>query len=265
MKAILYGLLGQVAIREGKSVHLWVYTLAKTLDAQVQGRGWVDTEDLAQLYPRSRRNLLRIIQQGEGTFWRLDSGTGRLYLSSLQNVGIALGTTLGDPVYVPTTKIQTLQKFKAANYAAFYAQGKIISRGKLSKLYGVTKQTLIRWEKLAGIIKVTNLGKKTIKNKKDAEHLPGIDRDGVWHWGDALYWQIPNTYYLDDPDLAPRHVVTNRRIRHALKAEKAPARRLYYDRRERAMLRVMRGEQPFAYVCTRSNLGGRRVWEFVHA
>jgi hypothetical protein len=243
-----------------------VYTLAKLLDATALGRGWIEISDLEELYPRSRRNLLRIINEGDGTFWRQDTDRDRLYLTSLEKLGKALGTVLGEAMYIDVAKISQLQIFKAYCYAAFYTRAKTISRWRLCQLYGVSRQTLVKWERLAGIQKTTNLGRKRVKELGDLEGLPGIDQDGVWKWGDALYWQLPNTFYLTDPDPAPRPTRCNRAIRHATYTDEpsAPVFSLYHSNRSKAVLGIARGEQTHAYVWTPGTLAGRRIWDYVH-
>lgn len=100
--------------------------------------------------------------------------------------------------------IKSLHRFNAKNYAAWLADRpggqQIIARSKLQELWGASLQTLLRWEKLLGLVcKEANFGTVSQDDTDKVSHLLPRDKNGDFNAVAAntqgmLIYQLPNTY-----------------------------------------------------------------------
>ena len=100
--------------------------------------------------------------------------------------------------------IKSLHKFNAKNYAAWLADRpggqQIIARSKLQELWSVSLQTLLRWEKLLGLVqKEANFGTVSQGDTDKVSHLLPRNGNGDFQAVSAntegmLIYQLPNTY-----------------------------------------------------------------------
>jgi len=162
----VHPLLAQAAIREGYARFYRAWVALRTTYAGGR-RGWVYYKSACGILKRclSLKSLQAaelILREGEPLFWQISKKKGpKVFLRGLRYLCENLHTFPGYPKQVPIEALKRLGTFNAFCYAAFFGEKeKIISRETLSKLYGVSKQTLRNWEKKVGdyLLKTKNYG-----------------------------------------------------------------------------------------------------------
>jgi len=152
----VHPLLAQAAIREGYGRFYRAWVALRTTYAG-RRRGWVYYKSACGILKRclslkSSKAAELILQQGEPLFWQISKKKGlKVFLRGLRYLCENFHTPPGCPKAIPIEALKRFGTFKAFCYAAFFGtEEMIISREMLSKLYGVSKQTLRNWEKKVG-------------------------------------------------------------------------------------------------------------------
>lgn len=261
MRVKIFADLSQKAIKLGRAKELWLWSVLRAIDSR--GRGWIEMERLTDVWPQGRRNLAYLRAAGNGDFWH--ENAGRLFIVSPMNVGLLLESTLGDAVYVPFERVNTLRRFKAHAYAAFFSRRKTISRFRLMELFGATETTLRYWEDIAGVRVTKNIARGQLNTEaKDGVGLPPAVTDAdVYRRGKTFYWQLPNTY-ASDLEVAPKHYRDDRRLRQATDEgnDRATGRKMYYYDPKEAY-RAYNDGLTSIYVLSHERWGRRPLWDFL--
>lgn len=239
---IIFAELARQSILQGQSRQYWAWTVLRALDKD--GHGWVAKEQAFASWPQSASNLRAILSSGEGDWWT--TTPDRVYYVSAYRAGYLLETTLGNPIYAEFSKCNTIGKFRAQCYAAFFARPRMIGRARLQGLFGVSEQTLRNWERRAGISRSANIVKCI--PPADGTGVPDGRAGGVWFSGGYMYYQAVNTYQSRQ-EYAPRHSRDNKLLRHTLKLVMGKGQRLYFDDAGKASRAVQGGQE---YVCLRT-------------
>lgn len=169
------------SMKAGEDKFLRVWYLARYLD---DNRGFrvrrdefvadiINTLNFSALYAH------KLIEDGDGTWWRIDKKNGWLYLSGIKRICEHLEVEYSDdlPIAMPITALQSLGKFRAFSYAAYmqrYVKGNRslpVSRQHLMELLGVTVTTLRRWEKKTGVIIHENMAFARPDDLRDTPHI----------------------------------------------------------------------------------------------
>lgn len=136
---------------------------------------------------------------------------------SLEAVCRSLAVLPGRSVYLPTESIQSTESFRAALYTGWIAgqeSGVMISRERLSALFGISADTQRRWERLTGVEVVPTVVEVSKGDLEAAEpHIPRdkrldgdrLGRSYVWEYQGSFYYQSVNRYGAPHQD-APSYV-----------------------------------------------------------
>jgi len=156
----VHPLLAQAAIREGYGRFYRAWVALRTTYAG-RRRGWVYYKSACGILKRclslkSLKAAELILREGEPLFWQISKKKGpKVFLRGLRYLCENFHTPPGYPKEIPLEALKRLGTFKAFCYAAFFGEEeRIISRETLSRLYGVSEQTLRNWErKTSGYLK----------------------------------------------------------------------------------------------------------------
>lgn len=279
--------------------------------ADLNGCGWLTREALeavitARGITYSDRQLRRILAAGEGLFWHVSTNRQVISLYSGQRAAVALvdlaqrsgrrdlfeyqidSVTFSNlpgsrPIYVSLRGGREQVRAEIYNAWLTSQEGRPISRAALCRLFGVTKQTLWRWEAL-----LTRAGRLTVR-PNDAQYAgdPQALQDlpehaytytaikkhpisGKWQTEVRLRWQTPNSYITHMVREHP-HRGQARKIRAAARiAAGQPAElnaggehreRCYYEDADRARRAIKHGRGRLHQVWLGVNLDGRGIWE----
>ena len=130
----------------------------------------------------------------------------KIHYRSLKKVCVSLGVHPGRGIEIPFSSLSSLQEFKAALYAAWIATHDelYISRQRLTSLFGVSEDTLRRWEKRIGINVTYNVVKVHTADLEASQpyipqdaRLDQFDRLGqtyFWVYRGATYYRTVNQY-----------------------------------------------------------------------
>jgi len=214
-----------------------LWTVARAIDKA--GRGWVTVQDIAGVWPQSKRTIRDVLNRpAGGYFWTLvNTGRGvpaskqKVYLKSLETASLNIGANIGTAFFLSFSEACSLKRFKAACYAVTFAarpEPVIISRRKLCEKFNATRQTLRNYEKTAGVETSKNRGRMSesayraqmVKAWESGGSCPERTRRDVYHKGGFVYFQLPNGYTADVARAA-RPKRTARRVYHALSSEGA--------------------------------------------
>lgn len=289
--------VGRQAIKRGvdRSYRLW--TILKHRD--VAGRGWLPlAEAEAAAGEFGVRRFAHILELGKGSFWEVVAG--RVRLRGLEKVALDLGVLPVHPVLIPAEAVSHLERFRAHIYAAWLeshnrdGQGILISRQRLMALFGRTKTTLRRWERLAGVVRQANLGYRpasenpwgpelawerrwlecvvchyrTSSALKFQEHCLRMHGTAEWRGLADLTWELPSTYWAG-PEVRPAPRGMSGKIRHALRAllitpEGQPQQRLYFRHANAAVRATQSGRDVYLRHSRSPGLWERRPsWEWL--
>lgn len=155
--------IGRAALAAGLAVPFRWWLLASQLNRNAGGPGWVDHKALlraGRVFGLSRAQFKHAASfEANGLdasiFFTVDAIHDVVRLRSLQNVCDALRTLPGRPVYFSPKHLGSLETFKAQVYRHWFGDAdrpKRISRANLCALWNVTDRTLVRWERVAGVV-----------------------------------------------------------------------------------------------------------------
>lgn len=203
-----YPTIAQKAAQHGNTLAYRIWLLARHSDHD--GNGSVKLSDLHATMTLAGLNLshYRIARATPGwaIFFKLDNNS-KSHLKYNSDVvvrnhyGCASERLVGELSLRKDFK--SMHRFNAFNYAAWIKNrpnGKqTISRDRLTDLWNASVTTLLRWEKLLGlVIKQANFGTVTEEKLDKVAHMMPRNADGdfpaVENKNGALTFQLPNTY-----------------------------------------------------------------------
>lgn len=212
-----------VGLRQSAQLRLWIILQEY---ARESGYNHLTRSQLATLLEQyhirySWQNLHRWLRQGQGVWWNLHNDT--VWMIGYERVAKSLADTammLPKPkrgywrrnlietntpgmrraMYIQVSSAN-LNQFEAQVYAAWHASkdGMPISRFVLNRLWARDTKTLIRWQRLAGIIVINTFVHYTEDHSNYVPHAPGGGyRGGVIEYkvGKSRRWsaEYSNTY-----------------------------------------------------------------------
>ena len=203
-----YPELSRAVIAGGLSTVYRVWLILRSVD--VGGSGIVGRDDAraalvaAGLTPRHLITARRV-DGSEGFFTVYGN---RIEYRSLECVSLAMMTAPGRSVMIPHDALGSLENFNAHLYAAFFVKadgaGRMISRDRLSELFGVSAETQRRWERLAGVDVTANMGSCAAEDldraaaiiPKDGrlDHLDRLGNSYTFERDGVIYWRTVNGY-----------------------------------------------------------------------
>lgn len=145
-------------LRAGAAIPYRMWLLIRHHDAD--GRGVVDTrrflkslylDGITRAHLRTADAKQRAIF-GRDVFFTVDGD--RIHYRSLESVAAALAAAPSRSAYILKPGVRHLETFNAQIYAAWIGAGdgpKMASRARLEEIFGVSGQTLRRWEGIAGV------------------------------------------------------------------------------------------------------------------
>lgn len=225
--------------KRDRELRLWY--LARAHD--IEGEGWITVKELikeARAVNVSERSVRGLLRRGEGLFWQRVED--RLRIRGLESVSLTMECERGPgrrPVWVPFKEIDTLESFRASLYSSWFAvrDKQIISRSTLEGLWDRTRQTLSRWEEIAGIEVKKVLAYAAPRNLQTDPEIMAKYPDASRTWEEQTrgrvyeVWQLPNRYQSPLATAAQGMVrKVRRRCRRALlSVEGQRYQRLYFD------------------------------------
>lgn len=154
------------AHRLGEGALLRVWYLARTVSTEHGYRiqRAVLIKDIVQYLNVKERYANQLLENGDNLWWRLDSKNDLVYMLGAKALSARLNCAASNApaVRMSIEHLAHLKDFYATCYAAYmqrYVHGKQsepVSRAKLMVIFGVTRNTLRRWEKEAGVIVIEN-------------------------------------------------------------------------------------------------------------
>ena len=220
---------------------LWTYA-----HKAAAGRGWIAIDALEQTASAagivgSRRNLMHLIASGKRLFFRPDYAAGRVYLVGSERVAIRLARRAGGDTNRPGSRrividlAGPLATVEARAYAAWIAQKAAktgyldVSRATLCKLWNRSVNTLLKWEKSAGV-RVESCYAEYHPELTDPLASPINHRDLIPDHAylcmdkrgrDYVAWQTVNRYFAPQKAAARLHdhAGNTRKIRKAVNAK----------------------------------------------
>lgn len=128
-----------------------------------------------------------------------------LELRSLSKLCQSLGVAPGrSSVPIDVGCVARKKDFLANLYAAWFTEGRRISREKLTAIFGVSSETQRRWEQIAAIdvqYNIVKVDKAIFENEKVANNIPRdkrlderLDRAYTWEDDKNVYYQTVNSY-----------------------------------------------------------------------
>ena len=201
-------------IAEGLDGPYRLWLLARALDPDGQGVVGMDALLMAmQSFDLNRLHLRRVkLHPKANSFFSFHKA--KISYRSLEAVCLALGTTPGRSIYIPTASISSTESFRATLYAAWIAghDRLHISRDKLTSLFKTSQDTLRRWEKLAAIEVTYNVVEVAPHDEQAAEphipkdarldHFDRLDRCYTWQYKGKIYYRTVNRYAAPDLERA---------------------------------------------------------------
>ena len=214
-----YPELGRAAVAAGLSTPFRIWTLLRAIDPD--GRGVVGHNAAMQclaFYGLNRwhvMNALKVQAKAGITFFSVSPT--KFEYASLYHVSLALKVDRAlTPVLIRTDDCHKLSRFNSALYAAWLrvvgakTNGVMISRSRLSELWGKSDTQLRKWEKLQRITVTYNVAEvkfsidddSSAQVKRALHALPrderlAADRLGrayTWTRGDSTFYQTVNKY-----------------------------------------------------------------------
>jgi len=221
--------LGRLAIRQRLELPFVVWATLRQSSIEQKSSSHYSKKQFKSLMAQNgltynRRHVLRIMQQGEGIFWRL--GAKKVYLISLANVTAYFERYLQpcdyaaaiDTKFIEITLSKSIEAIRAEIYFAWFAQfqEKLISRATLTDLFGLSATQQRAYEKMLGnrLIVKTNYAHIDAANFRESpQSLPehhfeieykreitrgsDIDTDfvGETQKVNAIQYQLPNTFF----------------------------------------------------------------------
>lgn len=197
--------LNRICIAKGLTSPYRIWLLCRGLDPE--GRGIVSLDllrDAMESVGLSSRILLRVRRTSESKTFFAVYPTHVEY-RSLEAVCRSLGTTPGQSVFIPSSSLSHLEEFRAALYTAWIAghDQLMISRERISALFGISPDTQRRWERLTGVEVTFNVIEVAKQDYEAAEaHIPTdhrldgdrLGRSYVWMYQGKYYYQSVNRY-----------------------------------------------------------------------
>lgn len=285
-----YTELNRHAIKTGAVTVLRAWYILRFLDSD--GRGVVDRQqfmDQLRLLGMSKAHL-RHAQARQTALYGADAfftvSHDKIEYRSLEAVAERLMVAPGRSVYVPIDGCRSIEAFSASLYAAWHSpEQRMISRERLEDLFGVSAQTLRRWERSARVNVEANVVE--LQDADAAVAAQYIAEDDRPHKQDAdgggyIFQRDGRTYYRTVNRYAGPFTAGNRgRSRKATKRANYAAggvltgaaekqNRIYFDARRLAGRRQLvtgasvhqvtdaRGKVPVMRV----QYGDAQVWRF---
>lgn len=235
--------------RDGRFARQWYLLRAN------HNVGWVYVDEFMRLamdeLGLGEKAAANLLQDGSGTWWvQLTEDVFRI--TGYKTVAEHYGCGLGLAVDLPLGSLESLGTFSAYLYASWFARdtwrsfgiegtkavprgGKTISIKTQCELFGVSKSTILRWQKLAGVKTETQY--RYVKNVTEDTYIPENVRP-VWfdmtgNGERELVLQMPNR--ISSPKLpeAFRKMYQSRKVglNECLftGAKTTQKQRLYYD------------------------------------
>ena len=248
-----YSELNRVCLLEGKAALLRAWYWAKYLDTKKTG--WISNDqffDFIRILGLSKKRAQQLYDTGLDEGWWKISGSG-IYLTGISKVLQMLGIdNEGALVLMHQDKFSKLKTFKANCYASWFVRRSwkhfdtsdngliavgevVISRERLTNLFGITPQTQRQYERISGmIVKETFAFSKISAEDVEKIHLPentlegkggtflsDVDNDGV----QELVRQLPNSYTAQSPWIEKHHKKATSSSGQILKGQQAKADR----------------------------------------
>lgn len=198
-------------LRAGAAVPYRMWLLIRHHDAD--GRGVVDTrrflkslylDGITRAHLRTADDKQRAIF-GRDVFFTVDGD--RIHYRSLESVAAALAAAPGRSAYILKPGVRHLERFNALIYAAWIGAGdgpKMVSRARLEEIFGVSGQTLRRWESIAGVDVTANVVEVAPADAEiAAQYITEDDRPHkaearpagyVFERDGRIYYRTVNTY-----------------------------------------------------------------------
>lgn len=212
--------LARIACITGNDRLFMMWSVARWLDPV--GSGKVDVDELRELMVErgrySERRFNDLLQEGKEVFWASSRQPDRLWMTSIRKLAVALTGLAGevDPATIETrtpgrrpTSVPVemffapVGEFRATMYSAWIGErGRTMSRDVLMLLWRVSKTTLRRWDRLAGVKATPQYGQIALQSEAELPsfRLPGEGRTtyvadcGAGKFEIRIRWQLPNYY-----------------------------------------------------------------------
>jgi hypothetical protein len=230
------------------------------------GVGGIPIDELRKMFKYSEQRFKQIIANGNDKYWSAPNKEGVIYFTGQRKLHERFqAPAYKHPALIPLSDTASIGKFKAALFATLFADNETtITHETLAKMYGVTRQTIIRWVKQAGITVTTN-GMVTNKPIEDAVD-PELAAEGYYRaWVNGtrrMVKKLPNTYSAPKIETTPFGQTKRNGVSSSTKAAGAP-RRIYYAN-TKGIIKRLHGLscQDRIYRLTEILTDdGRRLWE----
>lgn len=154
------------AHRSNEGALLRVWYLARTISTEhgyrIQRAELI--KNIVQYLNVKERYANQLLENGDNLWWRLDDKNDLVYMLGAKALSARLNCAASNAnaVQMSIEHLAHLKDFYAACYAAYMQryvhgnQSEPVSRATLMAIFGVTRNTLRRWEKQAGIIVIEN-------------------------------------------------------------------------------------------------------------
>jgi len=199
VKAKVYPLLAQKIIRARKARAYRAWTALRMFEEAKQG--WLPLtparKHLMKMLRMTESGVTRLLRAGEGDFWIISKKKRKLSLRGLRRLRKEFEVEQEGGVEIPDEALGRLQTFKAYCYDAFFRKRKeLLSREELKRLYGVSLDTILLWEKILEkhLRKTKNFG---VADK--ATYSGSLPRF-FWETQGQYIFQLPNSYALSSRD-----------------------------------------------------------------
>ncbi len=200
--------LSRTVIAGGLATVYRIWLILRSVD--VGGSGIVGRDDFraallaAGLTPRHLITARRV-DGSEGFFTVYPD---RIEYRSLEYVSLAMMTAPGRSVMIPHIALGSMEDFNAHLYATFFVKadgaGRMVSRDRLSELFGVSHETQRRWERIAGVDVTANMGSCASEDLDRAvaiipkddrlDHLDRLGNSYTFERDGVIYWRTVNGY-----------------------------------------------------------------------
>ena len=217
-----YAELNRHVLQTGQTAPYRLWLLLRSCDPA--GSGLVGKRQLLAAMAEcglGGRILRRVVQDPNSSiFFSVDKH--RVFYRSLESVCLALGVEPGRPVLLPLECVSGMEAFRAHLYASWFAalpRGcAMISRERLSQLFGVSEDTQRRWEACSGLVVDFNVVEVQSDDENAAEsRIPRdnrlddrLDQTYAWYYRGCLYYRTVNCYSA--PEICRGAVGNTRRI-----------------------------------------------------
>lgn len=244
--------------REGREAALWF--VLRHLDGD--GRGWVPLADLRQFCAEagfvSDRHLRRVLARGDGSWWTLNSCSGRCEYRSLARVCLRLRTTPGVSLAVPVSKLRG-RGVAALGLAGFLAarDGRPVKVATVAQVTGIGARSQQRYRAHLGIERQQNVGCEGRYN------LGEMVEGARWFYQGKVYRWLPCSWAVPFGVLSDSHSKkVTKAVRGAvgIKGDGDWAR-LFWTDFEKA--RKARRKGPLSWVRRDRQFGATVVWDAI--